>query len=290
MPADLKRANSIDGALGAGASISIVVLTHSRCHLLRQCVENVLLRTSPLVKEILIWDNASTDDTGAYLDSLTDPRITVVHHPTNIGVNAYSRAFPRTSGTHLIEVDDDLIGAPENWDERLFTALEGLPHVGYLAANLELNPHDVTSNVLYGVNAHMYRIEEVNGFMLKLGGPVGGWCSITSRELHDRVGGWSERDTAFWQEEGLYIASLERIGYVGAYLDDLRVVHAGGPHYSRPPAEKMEYWRAYNQRVARKNAVKRFLLAIPPVRRLNERHSWFQPPRTGPDYVQLYGG
>src|SRR5262245_40222160 len=122
--------------------VSVVVLTHNRCHLLRQCVENVLLRTSERTTEIVIWNNASTDDTAAYLDTVTDPRITVVHHPTNIGVNAYARLFPRTAGEYLVEVDDDVIDAPPGWDSTLLDAFEKLPDIGYLAANLAPNEHD----------------------------------------------------------------------------------------------------------------------------------------------------
>lgn len=100
-----------DAITGLGR-VSIVVLTHNRCHLLRQCVDNVLLRTSGRTGEIVIWNNASTDGTAAYLDTLIDSRIRVVHHPTNIGVNAYARLFPQTTGDYLIEVDDDVIDAP----------------------------------------------------------------------------------------------------------------------------------------------------------------------------------
>ena len=53
-------------------SIAIVVLTHNRAELLRKCVENVLQRTSPATAEIVIWNNASSDHTAAYLDSLDD--------------------------------------------------------------------------------------------------------------------------------------------------------------------------------------------------------------------------
>ena len=186
-------------------TISVVVLTHSRCHLLRQCVENVLQRSSTLTTQIVICDNASTDETAAYLDSLDDPRIEVVRQSTNIGVNAYARLFPRCTGDYLVELDDDVIDAPAEWDRTLLEAFEQLPEIGYLAANLVHNPHDVTSGVMYGVNAHLYRTEEVAGVRLKVGGPVGGWCSLTSRELHDRVGGWSEQEEAFWQEEGIFL-------------------------------------------------------------------------------------
>src|SRR5207248_2002869 len=78
-------------------TVAVVVLTHSRVHLLRQCVENVLARTSERTTEIVIWDNASTDDTRSYLDSVLDPRLRVIHHERNIGQNAYDAAFALTS-------------------------------------------------------------------------------------------------------------------------------------------------------------------------------------------------
>ena len=70
------------------SSIAIVVLTYSRVHLLSKCVENVLMRTSPLTKEIVIWNNGSTDATAEYLGTLDDPRFRVVNHDANIGMNA----------------------------------------------------------------------------------------------------------------------------------------------------------------------------------------------------------
>jgi GT2 family glycosyltransferase len=292
-PPNLRRMTH-EGTADSGAReqvsrrISVVVLTYNRCHLLRQCVENVLMRTSERTTEIVIWNNGSKDETANYLEGLTDPRIVVVQHPTNIGVNAYSRAFRATSGDYLIEVDDDVVDAPPGWDETLLQAFERLPNIGYLAANLVNNPHDVTAQVMYGIQAHLYRIDEVNGVRLKVGGPVGGGCSLTSRELHDRVGGWSERSEAFWEEEGVFLAGLSRLGYGIAYLEDLRVEHHGGPYYSRTPPEKLAYWRSYNRVVARKDAIKRTLLRVPSVRGLNARFGLFQPPRHRPDYVSLY--
>ena len=55
-----------------GRDIAVVVLTHNRAHLLRQCVENVLLRTSPATREIVVWDNASSDETAGWDAILLD--------------------------------------------------------------------------------------------------------------------------------------------------------------------------------------------------------------------------
>ena len=89
--------------------IAIVVLTHDRVDLLRRCVENVLLRTSDLTTEIVIWDNASSDGTRGYLDGLADARVRVVHHPENLAVNALPRAIRLTTAPYIVELDDDVV-------------------------------------------------------------------------------------------------------------------------------------------------------------------------------------
>jgi GT2 family glycosyltransferase len=255
--------------------IAVVVLTHDRLHLLRQCVENVLARTSELTTEIVIWDNGSSDGTAEYLDGLDDLRLRIVHHPENIGQNAYAEAFSLTTAPYLIELDDDMIDAPSEWDRTLLEAFERLPQIGFLAANLVDDPHDQAATVMRE-RAHLYATEETNGIAL-LRGPVGGGCAITSRELNERVGGFRRQaGSVFWLEDAAYIEDIARLGYGAAYLRDLRLHHAGGAYYAEESAAKHEYWLAYWQREIRKNRVKRLLLRVPLVRPLNERYGFFR--------------
>jgi GT2 family glycosyltransferase len=259
-------------------SVAVVVLTHNRIELLRRCVENVLARTSAATSEIVVWDNGSDDGTGAYLDALTDPRLNIIHHDENIGMNAYARAFALTSAEYLVDLDDDIIDAPSGWDRTLMDAFERLPDVGFLAANLVDNPHDVTARIMY-FSADRYRIEEVNGVSLKLGS-VGGGCAMTSRALYDRAGGFRQRKgSVFWLEDEAYINEIQKLGYRAAYLEGLKVLHAGGEYYSKPGAEKLAFWTAYHRSSGRRRAIKRLLLRIPLVRPLNERLGWFTVPR-----------
>jgi O-antigen biosynthesis protein len=256
--------------------IAVVVLTHERVHLLRQCVDNVLARTSELTTEIVIWDNASTDGTGDYLATLDDARVRVVRHRENIGQNAYAEAFALTSAPFMIELDDDMIDAPREWDRTLLEAFERLPAIGFLAANLVDNPHDQAARVMYHERAHEYTTEEVNGVVL-LRGPVGGGCALTSRELYDRVGGFRERpNEVFFLEDAAYIEHIAQLGFEAAYLKDVALLHAGGTYYARESHEKREYWRSHWRHELRKNAVKKALLKIPFVAPLNQRYGWFR--------------
>ena len=259
-------------------SIAVVVLTHNRVHLLQKCVENVLLRTSDATREIVIWDNASPDATAEYLRSLDDPRIRVVISEKNIGQNAYARAFRMTTADYFIELDDDVVNAPEHWDAMMLDAFKKLPDVGFLAADLEDDPHDLASKYRHHIRPHEYQLVEENGVRL-LTGPAGGGCAMTSRELNERAGGFREDPKqVFWLEDEAYIGDIAKLGYRSAVMADLRVHHTGGPHYTVASKEKVEYWERYKARRARRAAVKRALYKVPLVPRLNAHFGWFVAP------------
>jgi GT2 family glycosyltransferase len=260
------------------SSIAIVVLTHNRLHLVQKCVENVLQRTSDATREIVIWDNASTDGTSEYLASLDDARIRVIRSDKNVGQNGYARAFRETTAPYLLELDDDVTDAPDAWDAAMLDAYLRLPEVGFLAADLEDDPNDEASRFRHQVRPHEYTLVEENGVRL-LRGPAGGGCAMTSRELNERAGGFRENPKEiFWLEDAQYIKDIEQLGYTSAVLADVRVHHTGGPYYSSIPKEKAEYWRKYWAKKRRRTAVKKALVRVPGVRPLNDRFGWFVAP------------
>jgi GT2 family glycosyltransferase len=271
VPTDQQRATHVD-------TIAVVVLTHNRVHLLRRCVEQVLGRASATTKEIIIWNNGSSDGTRHYLDALEEPRITVVHSAANIGQNAYARAFDMTTADYLVELDDDVVHAPPNWDVALLDAYQRLPTIGYLAADLEDDPHDVATHYRYRIRPHEYTETEVNGVRL-LNGPPGGACAMTSRGLYERAGGFRQHPKlVFWQEEPAYMTDINKLGYGHAVLADLKVHHTGGVYYGATSPEKEAFWAAYWKRRARRAAIKRMVFRIPFFPRLNARYGWFVAP------------
>jgi len=56
------------------------------------------------------------------------------------------------------------------------------------------------------------------------------------------------------------------------------VHHTGGSYYTTSSKEKEEFWRRYWARRARREAIKRVLVRVPFVRRLNDRFGWFVAP------------
>jgi GT2 family glycosyltransferase len=260
--------------------IAVVVLTYNRAHLLERCVEDVLRRASEQTQEIVIWDNASDDGTREYLEGLDEPRIRVVRHPENIGTNAYTPAVALTTSPYIVEVDDDVIEAPQGWDAILLDAFLKIPQIGYLVADLKEDLNDSAYRYLKYAKEErkVFTRKEVNGVTI-LEGPTGGGCSMTSREIYDRVGGFRQhRKLVFWHEAASYVRDVRKHGYRTAILEDLKVWHAGSPYYSKPSPAKLAFHEHRHRAAARKNLVKRALLAVPPISALNERYRWFSPP------------
>jgi GT2 family glycosyltransferase len=254
--------------------ISVVCVTCNRLHLLRDVIDKVIARTSDAVTEIVLWNNHSSDGTTEYLDGLTDPRIKVIHHPENIGVNAYAEAFKHTTEHYLIELDDDIIDAPEHWDHALLDAYRKLDGHGFLASNIIDDGKSVSAEIFYRTQTHRFTPAEVNGVRL-INGPVGGYCTMTDRETMNAVGGFPQRDDeTFFHEDALYVERVLKHGKQVAILADLKVFHASGPAYSSDPtvaAAKASYYTKRDARRERRRRIKRALHALPLMPMINRR-------------------
>jgi GT2 family glycosyltransferase len=203
-----------------------------------------------------------------------------VHNEENIGTNAYSRAAAMTSAPYIVEVDDDVVEAPQHWDKTMLDAFLKIPNIGYLVADLKEDPNDSAYRYLQYVKGqrNVFTPKEIDGVRI-LEGPTGSGCAMTSREVYDRVGGFRQHGKlVFWHEAAAYVRDVRKLGYRTAYLRDLKVWHAGSPYYSRPSEAKLAFHKHRSRVNARKDFVKRTLLAVPFASSLNERFRWFDPP------------
>jgi GT2 family glycosyltransferase len=258
--------------------ISIAVVTHNRVELLRRCVENVLATTSELTRQIIIWDNASVDGTRTYLEGLDDPRIEAVYHDENIAMNARRRALALATQDYLIEMDDDIVEASPNWDEVLVKAYVDLKEFGRLAPFLKYDPADTASRYLKYLREEVgaLPLKVVNGIRIFEGNPGGG-CTMISRDLYNRAGGYREnRRYPYWRPEIPLDRKLRKLGFRSGFLADLEIRHAGGQ--GKAPMPKSRYYHYERKLRRRKDRVKRILLALPFFATLNDRFDWFDPP------------
>lgn len=101
---------------------SVVVPTRNRSHLLATTLRSVL-RQRDVDVEVIVVDEASTDDTPAMLAALADARIRVVRHDTPLGVStARNRGAAEARGEWVAFLDDDDLWAPNKLASQLQAA------------------------------------------------------------------------------------------------------------------------------------------------------------------------
>jgi glycosyltransferase involved in cell wall biosynthesis len=93
-------------------SVSVVVPTRNRSRLLATTLRSVL-RQRDIDLELIVVDEASTDDTPAMLAALGDPRVRIVRHDTPRGVSAArNHGAAEARGEWIAFLDDDDLWAP----------------------------------------------------------------------------------------------------------------------------------------------------------------------------------
>lgn len=111
--------------------VSVLLSVHDGLPYLEEAVDSILKQTFADF-EFLIVDDASTDGTLAYLESLDDPRISIIKHGIKQGLAKSLNEMTRVAAGRLIaRMDADDISEPERL-ERQVAFLESHPDVGVL--------------------------------------------------------------------------------------------------------------------------------------------------------------
>jgi glycosyltransferase involved in cell wall biosynthesis len=109
---------------------SIVITTYNRARIVRRCIDSCLTQSFEDF-EIVVVDDGSSDDTAAILaESYGDPRLRVVAHEANRGINPSRRtgaSDARGEWVVVIDSDDELLpGALERLHELIAELPEGV--------------------------------------------------------------------------------------------------------------------------------------------------------------------
>jgi glycosyltransferase involved in cell wall biosynthesis len=87
--------------------ITIAIPTFNRAALLKQCIQSALSQTYDNI-EVLVSDNASTDDTREVLRGFNDERLRVLRQQTNMGLLPnWNACLAAAAGEYVVFVSDD---------------------------------------------------------------------------------------------------------------------------------------------------------------------------------------
>ncbi len=166
-------ANTADGR----PFFSVLISAYNRADELMRCVGSCVQQTFPDF-EIVVVDDASTDDTEARLSTLVEPRLRLVRHERNRGISA-ARATGVSSahGEWLIVLDSDWELVPSAL-ARLQTLIDELPpDVKIIRIRIEWDDGEVSPGIMpEGITDYCGRLLWLEALAVSGAGSDAGHC------------------------------------------------------------------------------------------------------------------
>jgi GT2 family glycosyltransferase len=286
--------------------VSLIVPTRNGLHLLRQCVQSTLERTSYAPYEIVIVDNGSNDpDTLRYLQDLqADPRIRVQRDDRPFNFAALNNAaVPLCRGRVLGFVNNDVEVITPGWlDEMVGLAMR--PDVGAVGARLWFSNRTLQhAGVILGIGGIAGHIHQglprqrpgyqARAHLTQEFSAVTAACMLMRRDVFEQVGGFDAEAFAVDFNDVDLCLRIRRAGYRviwtphaelyhhesatrGANLsDEQRARHAREARCMRERwAHRLDNDPAYNPNASLKNLDFSFSIATEP--RVSLWKPWFE--------------
>ncbi|HOE61229.1 MAG TPA: glycosyltransferase family 2 protein [Kiritimatiellia bacterium] len=213
--------------------ISLVLLTWNRYRFLDLCLASLFANLSGAFDyQILLLDNGSTDLTPQVLNRYRNkPGVTLLANAENRGLSAYKTLFNKAKGKIIIEVDDDILDFPKDFDQIMVDYLAAYPDYGFLALNVI---QDERTNGAKPDPSHY--AEDTRGNKTVEQGPAGGWCAGFRRKDYRAI--WLPFNLIPLSmkrcEDGTLTALFRRLrGLKAGVIREAVCLHACGPYYAQ---------------------------------------------------------
>jgi len=188
------------------SKVSIVLPTYNGSRYLREAIANCLNQTYSNI-ELIVVDDASTDDTPAILASYQDPRLQVIRHERNKRLpTALNTGFAHATGKYLTWTSDDNFYTPQAI-ETLVQYLEDHPLVAFVYSRCWLV--DETGAVVGEVETGPPEGLEYNNCV--------GACFLYRREVYEAIGDYNAK-VALSEDYEYWLRVMQRFRM--AFLDE----------------------------------------------------------------------
>jgi GT2 family glycosyltransferase len=222
--------------------ISILLLTHNHAELLYRCL-NSLLRCSSGNYEVIVIDNASTDETKLLLSRTENVRV-ISNRKNAEFIYANNSGAGVARGDHLLFLNNDT-ESTQGWLSLLLETIESHPRCGVVGAKL-VYPNG--------------RLQEAGGIVWNDGTTFSygrgddpskpeynyvrevdycsAACLLVRRDLFEQLGGFDERYVPAYYEDVDLCFGIRSLGYKVMYQPQSVVVHHES--MSRPAERRLQ--------------------------------------------------
>jgi GT2 family glycosyltransferase len=190
-------------ALASGGSenpeVSILILTYNNLAVTQTCLYSIFANTSYPNFEIILVDNASSDETPAWLGTYSQAHsnVQVILNSSNRGFAAgNNQAAARARGKYLVFLNNDTV-VTQGWLEGLLSHVERDPGIGLIGPVTNSTGNEARIPVEYSTPLEMERFAaerrrtmKGKSFDIRM---LALYCVLTARDQFDRVGRLDER-------------------------------------------------------------------------------------------------
>lgn len=220
------------------AKVSIIVVTYNNVELTQGCIQSLLRNTTYPNYELIIVDNASSDDTRNYLRYLsrTQANVTVVLNDRNLGFAAANNQGLRlATGDCLVLLNNDTV-LPKGWIDPLLRHLQD-PQIGLVGPMTNAVGNEAKVDVDYVDLEHMeafadrhvarHRGRTFDISMLAM------FCVAMRREVFERIGLLDEAFGIGMFEDDDYSRRIQAAGLRTVCAQDAYIHHYGQASFKK---------------------------------------------------------
>jgi GT2 family glycosyltransferase len=218
--------------------LSIVIPVFNQVAYTKQCVESLLkdASSSPVPYEVIVVDNASTDETSAYLESVNS-RVRSKRNPANLGFGpACNVGAKLAQGRFLVFLNNDTVPL-NHWIEPCIQRLKSDEDIGIVGNKLIYPDGTIQHGGIEFVSrkapplshwpVHRFRgLPAHHPAALESAevGAITGACLFIKRELFWSVGGFTEDYVMYFEDVDLNL-KIRKLGKKIVYEPRSHVVH-----------------------------------------------------------------
>jgi polysaccharide pyruvyl transferase CsaB len=238
------RVDDIDRAIReAFPPVSILIVTYNSAAFVGPCLESVLRNTSYPSYEVIVVDNASTDNTVERVKEYVarDSRLRLIALPKNLGfAGGNNHAARESRGERLIFLNVDTM-VTSGWIERLLCHMRQDPSIGLLCPVTNFAGNEIKINVDYTDWRSMERFAR-NVSAAKLGqrmeiGVAPLYCALMPRAVWDRIGEMDTRyEIGMFEDDDLSLR-IRQAGLGVFAAEDCFIHHFGQGSFSKLASE-----------------------------------------------------
>ncbi|WP_107839187.1 glycosyltransferase [Metasolibacillus meyeri] len=224
--------------------VSVVIVTYNNWTYTKQCLESLIRNNEYPNVEIIIIDNASTDETKVQLARINNANIKVMFSPINLGFAGGNKVGCNlATGEYIILLNNDTIVTPK-WIEKLIKPLKENENIGMAGPVSNSVGNDqmldfCISDPLFGPSELWLKdFNQLNKEKFRDTNLLGFYCVAIKREAYEKAGDLDTNYGIGMFEDDDYCETIRSLGYKLVIVEDVFIYHHGSVSFKKLQSEQ----------------------------------------------------